>query len=141
MKVSDLSLLGKKAEGFNLYHHIKDVDFIPFDVDESLEPDKKSPDNVIFDEIFKVNPFTGLPDGDLACFMSENTSPSVKQFIELNLRGTNNLPSDSGSFGSELSDDLIAEFTRSSNETVESYRQRLVNVVRDSLKSEQTKNE
>lgn len=140
MKIHDLSVLGVKAEGFNIYHQIKDIDFIPF-VSDDKSVDSKSPDAVLFDEIFKVNPFTGLPDCDLAVFMNENTSPSVRQFIELNLRKENILPSDSGSFGDELSDDLIAEFTRSSDETIENYRQRLVSVVRNSLKSERAKNE
>lgn len=134
MKISDLSLIGKKCEGFTLFSQIKD-----FDIQDTNPKDKvldtKSSDDVLFDEIFSVNPFTGLPDGDLAIFMNENTSPSVKQFIELNLRKDTNLVSDSAGYSGQLSDDLIAEYMRNSDESIDSYRERLVSIVRDSVTS------
>lgn len=131
--ISEISLVGKKSLGFTIYDQIKDVDFPqskPVDPDD----EKKSPDDVIFDEIFAVDPVTLLPDGDIACFMSENTSESVRSFIAQNLLHENGGLSDMSKFDG-LSDDDIAEFTRGGDETIESYRSRLVSYVRNNSQS------
>lgn len=131
--ISEISLVGKKALGFTLYHQIKDVDF-PQCKPVDPEDERKSSDDVIFDEIFSVNPVTLLPDGDIACFMSENTSEAVRSFIAQNLLRENGVVSDTTKFDG-LSDDDIAEFTRGGDETIESYRSRLVSYVRSNSQS------
>lgn len=131
--ISEISLIGKKALGFTMYDQIKDVDF-PQHKPVDPEDEKKSPDDIIFDEIFSVDPITLLPDGDIACFMSENTSDSVRSFISQNLLRENGSLSDTTKFEG-LSDDVIAEFTRGGDETIESYRSRLVDYVRNNSQS------
>lgn len=136
MRISEMSLIGDKALGFTQYNQIADLDF------EFIKPDEKpdervTPDNLIFDEIFAVNPVTKLPDGDIACFMNENTSEAVRQFIIQNLTADNGSSSDSFGEFSALDDDDIAMFTRNSGESVSDYRDRLVNFVRDSYKKKE----
>lgn len=131
--ISEISVVGKKALGFTLYDQIKDVDF-PQPKPVEPEDEKKSADDVIFDEIFSVDPVTLLPDGDIACFMSENTSESVRNFISQNLLNENGGLSDTSKFDG-LSDDVIAEFTRGGDESIEHYRNRLVSYVRNNSQS------
>lgn len=131
MYISEMSLIGDKALGFTQYNQIADYDFEPVKPDE--KPDERtSSDNLVFDEIFAVNPVTKLPDGDIACFMNENTSEAVRQFIIQNLTSDNGSLSDSSGEFSQLDDDDIALFTRNSGESMSDYRDRLVNFVRDS---------
>ena len=131
MHISEMSLIGDKALGFTQYNQIADLDFEPVKPDE--KPDERvSADSLIFDEIFAVNPVTKLPDGDIACFMNENTSEAVRNFIIQNLTSDNGSLSDSSGDFSSLSDDDIAMFTRNSGESVLDYRDRLVNFVRNS---------
>lgn len=113
-----------KAFGFKDFEALEGIvysDHVPSVVDPV--PGKN---DSLFDLIFAVNPKTGLPDGDLAVWMSENTSPDIKRFIELNLHGA--VPSDLSS--SDVDDDTLAELTRGSDESIQDYRDRMVDYVR-----------
>lgn len=39
----------------------------------------------LLNAIYAIDPVTNLPTGDIACYLSPNTSPEVKQFIMDNL--------------------------------------------------------
>lgn len=129
MKVSDMSLIGNKALGFTQYAQIADYEFDPGKCDPIPDDERKSSTDLLLDEIFAVNPLTKLPDGDIACFVNENTSESVRQYILANLVKDNGEKSDTSGYDG-ISDDDIAEFTRGIDESVSSYRDRIVSVLR-----------
>lgn len=84
----------------------------------------------VLNEIFSVDENTGLPKGDLQYYLSKDGNPAVKEWLELNLlqpRAKSN-----GSSIEGVTDDLIAEMTRSSDETFEDYASRLA-AIRDEV--------
>lgn len=135
MKLHEVSVVGRKCYGFNLYRDLVDVDF-PNPEDPVVEQSvNQNMDKSLFDLVFSVDPCSGLPVGDLAMYMSENTSPEVKRFIELNLHKPYDVSSDtSGKKG--LTDDDVAMYMRDSDESISAYRMRMFNVVRENQVSE-----
>lgn len=126
----DKSLFNK----LSIYRHLQTNEcFDDYDFPEPILSD--SDIDRIIREIFCVDERTGLPKGDLAYYLSPDGNPVVKQWLENNLlkprasRGDN--PSD-------LTDDIIAEFSRGSNESVSDYQQRLMGYY-DSAVEEQNK--
>lgn len=116
------------AFGFNMSRSLRDSEFVdPKDEvkEKSFDP---SMEKSLFEQIFSIDPVTGLPQGDLAVFMSENTSPEVKRFIEMNLHQPYNVDGDtSGRQG--LTDDDVAAYMRESNESVRDYAARMLGEV------------
>lgn len=109
----------------------------------SLPPIKKkdslSSSDVILKDIFRINPATGLPEGDLAVFLSENTSPDVRDYVQRNLLNENpNIVADSSGLHG-LDDDTIIELTRGANETSVSYSTRVFEYLKGVRKSELAK--
>lgn len=92
----------------------------------------------LFDMIFSVNPLTGLPQGDLALFMNENTSPEVRQYISQNLMSDNSqglAPSVSAPDRESIPDDVIVELSRHDGESLTSYRDRMIDYVKSQAQS------
>lgn len=115
-------------------------DLINVEVTE-IEPKKREFVNndtadAIFDSIFAINPRTGLPDGDIAMFMSEKTSPDIREYIRTQLMSPNGVKADTTFDG--LSDDELHEFSRKDFESVTQYRDRLLNFLRESNKPADT---
>ena len=92
-------------------------DFPPFDpvFDNGLKE--------VLDEIFSVDPVTGNPRGDIQYFMSKDGNPQVKAWLESHLLQPRIVSS--GFDSQQISDDLIAEFSRGSGESVSDYQERL----------------
>lgn len=85
-------------------------------------PDDSQLMNVL-NEIFAVDPATGLPRGDIAYYLSPNGNPTIKDWLMNNLMRPK--------FGihprnEDLTDDQIAEFSRGVDESIDSYASRLV---------------
>lgn len=95
------------------------------DVAEPASPDPKQD---IFDRIFSVDPRTKLPSGDIALFMTQNTSPEVRDFIQQNLMRPVNADTDAGKYDG-LDDDIIALYTRGADEDIYDYRDRMYHEV------------
>lgn len=99
----------------------------------------------IFNEIFAVDPVSGLPKGDLQYYLSKDGNPMVKQWLENNLLAPR--AKQSGSSVEGVSDDLINEMSRIDGETTEDYRTRLQSIFDEaksnyeSLMSQQHENE
>ena len=77
----------------------------------------------ILKEIYSVDENSGLPIGDLAYYLSPNGNPQVKSWLENNL-----LKPRAAALGSSVegvTDDMIAEFAKGSNESAEDYTARL----------------
>lgn len=110
------------------YRALRDVQ-----VFEQKQPEQKevvmNEGDDIFSIIFSVNPKTKLPDGDIVQFMSEKTSPEIRDYIQRQLMNPIDLPSDGGKYDG-LDDDTIAAYTRHSYESVTEYRDRMYSVVR-----------
>ena len=103
---------------------------------DSIDIDSQSDRESLFDKIFSVDPVTGLPCGDVAVFMSQNTSPEVKMFIQSQLMTDFSSVSENKNYDG-ISDDDIAAFGRGKDESLSSYRHRIV----DFVKSQQSSND
>lgn len=115
----------------DLYKKMSMFQGISSNVSLEVEEVKKVPEYIMPDseldrvirEIFSVDERTGLPMGDLSYYLSPDGNPTVKQWLENNLlkprasRGEN--PAD-------LTDDMIAEFARGADESVDDYQARLM---------------
>ena len=76
----------------------------------------------ILNEIFSVDPISGLPKGDISYYLSPNGNPAVKEWLINNLlkpRSNGNSSIDS------LTDDMIEEYSRKPGESYESYSTRM----------------
>lgn len=92
-------------------------------------PEDKVEKNEVFSMIFAPDPLTGRPRSDLGLYMSENTSPLVRDFVERNLRtdfSSKSVPAPEG-----VSDSDVAFLTRGRDETVEDYLSRTRNYIND----------
>lgn len=85
----------------------------------------------LLDVIYGRDPRTGLPQGDLCFYLTKDTSPEVRQFIENNLLTENNtrnvLPLDA--------DDIAVELARRPDETSVEYAARISEYYRTSIQS------
>lgn len=101
---------------------------IVFPVDESQKLDSE-----LYGCIFGVDPVTGIPNGDLAVYLSPDTSTEIKDYISQRLLHENGEPQSALSlsqdvlnkFKGTITDDDIAFFSRNDNETREEYANRL----------------
>lgn len=133
MRLQDKCTLGARSFGFNLFRSLRDIEVSDPSPRRSVDELMFNPgmDKSLFDEVFSVDPDSKLPVGDLAMFVNENTHPDIKRFIELNLLKPYDVKSDSSGDFSSLSDDDIVEFTRGVDESIISYRDRILNVIRN----------
>lgn len=95
-------------------------------VDEDFVSSPESQFDIILNEIFSVDPVSGLPKGDIAYYLSENGNPQVREWIKNNLLQPRAVLT--GADPSKVSDDLIAEFSRGVDETNEVYASRLASI-------------
>lgn len=97
----------------------------------------------MLDEIFSVDPVSGLPKGDIQYFLSKDANPDVRLWLENNLLAPR--AKQNGSSIEGVTDDLIAEMSRKAGENYIDYSARLASI-RDSamadiekFKAEQSK--
>ena len=92
------------------------IDFDAYKPEEPI-PFVKSDDilSKVFAEVFAVNPDTGLPNGDLSYFLSPDANPEIRMWLENNLLKPR--MKSSGTSLKGVTDDLINEFSRSSDES------------------------
>ena len=85
----------------------------------------------ILNEIFSVDPISGLPKGDLAYYLSPDGNPDVKLWLENNLLKPRSIATGSSVEG--VSDDLIAECARRSDESAFDYALRMENMKNEAI--------
>lgn len=109
------------------------IDFDAYKPEEPI-PFVKSDDilSKVFAEVFAVNPDTGLPNGDLSYFLSPDSNPEIRMWLENNLLKPR--MKSSGTSLKGVTDDLIIEFSRSSDESREAYAARLRSIYDESVK-------
>lgn len=91
-------------------------------VDPEFVPTDTEMDNIL-KEIFSVDERTGLPNGDLAYYLSPDGNPQIKQWLENNL-----LKARAARVGSSVegvTDDMLAEFAKQKDESSVDYAIRL----------------
>lgn len=109
-------------------------------IDNPEVPDYIMPDSEIdrvIREIFTVNEKTGLPEGDIAYFLSSNGNPKVKEWLTNNLLKPRSVASGSSVEG--VTDDLIAECMPLSGEDKFAYASRLANIRDEAIKNLESK--
>lgn len=122
------------AKNFALYKNIDlsvatpSVPLVDFVDDSDLKK--------VLDEIFTVDPVSGLPQGDYQYYMSSSGNPVVKQWLENNLLRPR--MSSGGSSVEGVTDDMIFEMSRKNGESVSDYQSRLTSLY-DSAKAEYEK--
>lgn len=80
-------------------------------------------------EIYAVDPKTKLPVGDVSQYMSENTNPQIRDFIQTQLMSAFEPVGQS----SKLSDDELVRYQRKSDESVRDYVSRMADYVKDDV--------
>lgn len=128
-----IDIVDRRSLGFRDFEGLKDCTFYSSEKCEVSIPSNSLKGEELFNVIFSVDPITGLPQGDLAVFINENTSPEVKQYITQNLMldvSSSAAPSVMAKDLSSLDDDMINQLSRGSNESLSDYRDRMINFVK-----------
>lgn len=115
----------------NKSEYIKFSQFVGLDNDPCIIPDpapvKDDSDfQRVLDAIFSVDPVSGLPISDISYYMSPNGDPVIRDWLMNNL-----LKPRASASGQTLDgdyDDVIKEFSRGVDESVDSYRERMFNI-------------
>ena len=103
------------------HNGVVDPEYIPTDSDMDR----------ILKEIYSVDEKSGLPKGDLAYYLSPNGNPQIKAWLENNLLKPR--AASSGSSVEGVTDDMIAEYAKGSNESAEDYTARLRKIYDDTI--------
>lgn len=116
---------------FNRISIPKSIEFVEPILD-TISPDVEEKDKALLDLIFTRNKQTGIPEGDLALYTNDKANPEVRRFIEMNLMtpvnssdGLDLSTEQVNHLRSSISDDDIARFTRSRDESKEEYAERI----------------
>ena len=80
----------------------------------------------ILREIYSVDEFTGVPQGDLAYYLSPDGNPQVKEWLINNLLQPRAIAQGSSVEG--VTDDMLAEFAKGRDESPSQYRERLISI-------------
>lgn len=130
LKVND-----KSAFGYPEFKQLQNVHVYvtPTKVDEG-DVVRSETEN-LFDQIFSVDPRTLLPNGDIAIWMSQNTSPEIRNFISQNLMSPVPLDSDGAKYDG-LTDDDVVMYTRNQGESIADYRSRLFSQLKSNVAAE-----
>ena len=95
---------------------VVDPDYVP--VEDEMQR--------ILREIYSVDENTGLPQGDLAYYLSPDGNPQVKDWLVNNLLKPRAISQGSSVEG--VTDDMLAEYAKGRDEAADDYRQRLSDI-------------
>lgn len=115
--ISNMSMFAGCEPVFN--NGVIDPEYVPTD----SEMDR------ILKEIYSVDENSGLPKGDLSYYLSPDGNPQVKAWLENNLLKPR--AAARGTSVDGVTDDMLAEFAKGSNETAEDYTMRLKKIYDD----------
>lgn len=101
----------------------------PADVKPEIVEVKRDASEQILDVIFGVNPFSGLPENDVALYLSDKVDPAIKDFIASQLLQPN--PDIKGVIDEKS--DILFDLIRQPDESQSDYAVR----VRDIIESDQ----
>lgn len=126
-------IVDRRSRGYRDFEGLQNCVFHDTVIDELDLSFNSLKGEELFNLIFSVDPITGLPQGDLAVFMNENTSPEVRQYITQNLMldvSSSAAPSVMAKDSDSLDDDMINQLSRGSHESLSDYRDRMINFVK-----------
>lgn len=121
----------------NKSEYIKFSQYVGLDNDPCLIPDpapvkSESDFDRILNEIFSVDPVSGFPMSDIQYYLSPNGNPQVREWL------MNNLLKPRASFSGQslegVTDDMIHEFSRRVDESLDDYALRLSNIREEAQK-------
>ena len=131
-----------KRESFRNHSMIMALDNHPCIIpDEPFVDDNSEIANVL-KEIFAVDDRTGLPQGEIAYYLSPDGNPQIKEWLLNNLMRTRGVSV--GSSIDNLTDDMLEEFSRQPNESLGDYRKRIYDIgleAKQFIDSQQSKEE
>lgn len=106
--------------------HFQGVDIHYENKPKDPEPVKSTSElQSILEEIFSVDPVSGFPKGDIQYYLSADGNPMVKQWLETHLLQPRVTGSQSPK---DVTDDMIVEMSRKSDESVDDYSARLMSI-------------
>ena len=101
------------------HNGVIDPEYVPTDSDMDR----------ILKAIYSVDEKSGLPQGDLAFYLSPDGNPQIKSWLENNLLKPR--AAARGTSVEGVTDDMIAEYAKGSNESAEDYSARLKKIYDD----------
>lgn len=101
------------------HNGVVDPEYVPTDSDMDR----------ILKEIYSVDEKSGLPKGDLAYYLSPDGNVQIKSWLENNLLKPR--AAARGTSVEGVTDDMIAEYSKGSNESAEDYTARLKKIYDD----------
>lgn len=87
--------------------------------------DKNTEENAVLDVVFGVDPFTRLPQNDVAVYMSDKVPQEIREFIGANLLKP--MPKSDGVPDDQS--DILHDLVRGANESVTDYAVRIRDIV------------
>lgn len=107
--------------------------FVPIK-EKNIESDRMSAADVLIGDIFVIDPVTQYPKSDISMFLSSETSPEVKQFIQEQLQRPLPVADSPG-----ISDDDMSKYSRQGNESKSDYLNRIAQEFPDMFNLEERK--
>lgn len=115
-----------KRDSFRNHSMIMALDNDPCIIpDEPFVDDNSEIANVL-KEIFAVDDRTGLPQGEIAYYLSPDGNPQIKEWLLNNLMRTRSFSV--GGTDYDVTDDMLEEFSRQPNESLGDYRKRIYDI-------------
>ena len=91
---------------------------------------KNDSENQLLDVIYAPDPFTGLPQSDIAVYLSDKVDPAIREFVASQLMTPN--PNPKGV--DDVNSDILFDLVRQDGESVSDYAVRVREIVaQDSL--------
>ena len=113
-----------KPYKFSQYSDLRHLSHnLPLPEDQVPKLNSSKEDNVL-NIIFAIDPVTGRPRSDLGTYLTDETNPLIREYIERQLR-TDFTSSSSVNVPEGISDDDLVTLTRDRSETVDDYVKRV----------------
>ena len=115
----------RNINSYYMSNGLADIKPNPVEVPDYIAPDDEL--DRVFNEIFSVDPVTGAPRGDVAYYLSSDGNPQIKDWLMNNLLK----PTSARRGNPDVSDDMIEEFSKHSDESSLGYISRIRGILDD----------
>ena len=115
----------RNINSYYMSNGLADIKPNPVEVPDYIAPDDEL--DRVFNEIFSVDPVTGAPRGDVAYYLSSDGNPQIKDWLMNNLLK----PTAARRGNPDVSDDMIEEFSKHSDESSLGYISRIRGILDD----------
>lgn len=97
----------------------------PCVVDVQKVESKNDSENQLLDVIYAPDPFTGLPQSDIAVYLSDKVDPAIREFVASQLMSPN--PNPQGV--DDANSDILFDLVRQDGESISDYAVRIREIV------------